>query len=108
MFSKQIMSCWYFLIEHNINYRLLDLKKKACLRMGGGDKNKEDGGAESGTPAPPSLDLVALSEYDKVPLSRVEVTVMAKIKAVSQDNEERRAPITICAAIDRRFVCVIR
>ena len=44
-----------------------------------------------------------LSEFMKVPSAPTEVTLMAKIRAMAQVNEERRAPVTICAAIDRRF-----
>ena len=43
-----------------------------------------------------------LSEFMKVPATSTEVTLMAKIRAMAQVNEERRAPVTICAAIDRR------
>ena len=43
-----------------------------------------------------------LSEFMKVPSSRTDVTLMAKVRAMVQANEERRAPVTICAAIDRR------
>lgn len=43
-----------------------------------------------------------LSEFMKVPVAATEVTLMAKIRAMAQVNEDRRAPVTICAAIDRR------
>ena len=43
-----------------------------------------------------------LSEFMKVPAASTEVTLMAKVRAMAQVNEERRAPVTICAAIDRR------
>lgn len=65
--------------------------------MGGGTKGAEG----DPTSSPPSLDLQALCEYMKLPRTRAEVTVMAKVKAVTQEDENRRAPITICAAIDR-------
>ena len=68
--------------------------------MGGGAKGAEG----KATSPPPSLEVQALSEYMKLPGTRSEVTVMAKVKAVSQEDESRRAPITICAAIDRRWV----
>jgi Mg-chelatase subunit ChlD len=42
-----------------------------------------------------------LSEFMKVPAASTEVTLMAKVRAMAQVNEERRAPVTICAAIDR-------
>ena len=68
---------------------------------GGGDKK------DSGPAVKDALLLNVLSEYDAIPGSKlVECTVMAQIKA-EQGNEERRAPVTICAAIDRRyFVCI--
>ena len=43
-----------------------------------------------------------LSEFMKVSAARTEITLMAKIRALAQVNEDRRAPVTICAAIDRR------
>ena len=65
--------------------------------MGGGGDRKD-----SGSPVKDALLLNVLSEYDAIPGNRlVECTVMAQIKA-EQGNEERRAPVTICAAIDRR------
>jgi Mg-chelatase subunit ChlD len=42
-----------------------------------------------------------LCEYLKIPATSTEVTLMARIRAVAQASEERRAPVTICAAIDR-------
>ena len=44
-------------------------------------------------------------EYLKIPKSSTEVTLMLKVKAVEQATEERRAPVTICAVIDRRLAC---
>ena len=44
-----------------------------------------------------------LCEYMKIPATQTDVTLMAKIRAMAQVSEERRAPVTICAAIDRRF-----
>ena len=63
-----------------------------------GEKPKEE--EES---LPPSLVVEVLSEYMKIPITQCEVTTMAKIRALAQPNEEKRAPITICAAIDRRW-----
>lgn len=70
--------------------------------MGGGDKPKEEAG-KNGDPsaACPALVMEAVSEYMKVPATLTEMTVMAKLRARLQPDEERRAPITICAAIDR-------
>jgi hypothetical protein len=43
-----------------------------------------------------------LCEYLKIPKSPTEVTLMLKVRAVAQATEDRRAPVTICAVIDRR------
>ncbi len=69
--------------------------------MGGGDKNKDDPMDTSSIPDS-ALILETLSEYLKITTGLSEVTVMAKVTALAQPNEDRRAPITICAAIDRR------
>lgn len=69
--------------------------------MGGGEVVK---GAEGGKKPAASLELEVLSEYMKIPATRTEVTVMARIKALAQQDGDRRAPVTICAAIDRRWV----
>lgn len=74
--------------------------------MGGGDEKKDAGAAVKHT-----LLLSVLSEYDSIPDNKlVECTVMAQVRAKEQENEERRAPVTICAAIDRRYpyyVCIL-
>jgi len=67
--------------------------------MGGGDLTKKD---ESATPPHSSLVVEVLSEYLKVTTEASTVTIMAKVRALAQPNEDRRAPVTICAAIDRR------
>ena len=68
--------------------------------MGGGEVPK---GAVGGSKSPtPSLAAQTLCEYMKIPATQTKVTIMAKIRAVAQQDENRRAPITICAAIDRR------
>ena len=69
--------------------------------MGGGTTGTE-GGEVAGKPPASSLVPEVLCEYMKIPVTQTEVTVMAKVRAVSQQDETRRAPITICAAIDRR------
>lgn len=63
---------------------------------------------ESSAPAASSLVLEVVGEYMKVPTEPAEVTVMARLKALpnaasAADEEGRgaRAPVTICAAIDR-------
>lgn len=69
--------------------------------MGGGDKPKEEAGKNGDSSACPALVMEAVAEYMKVPATRTEMTVMAKLRARLQPDEDRRAPITICAAIDR-------
>lgn len=53
------------------------------------------------------LEVQLLCEYDTISGQRTEVTLMAKVKAQCLESEERRAPITICAAIDRRFGAIL-
>ena len=50
---------------------------------------------------PSSLVPELLSEYMKVSAARTEVTLMAKVRALAQLDQDKRAPVTICAAIDR-------
>lgn len=70
--------------------------------MGGGDKSKEGAGEDgTGSSSSPALIMEAVGEYMKIPATRTEMTVMAKLRARLQPDEDRRAPITICAAIDR-------
>lgn len=75
--------------------------------MGGGDGAAATGLGED-NPAPPSLVLEVVGEYMKLPTEPSEVTVMARLKALpgqaGEEGEEgggARAPITLCAAIDR-------
>ena len=78
---------------------------------------EEDPSASEGEAAPAVMQLVAppppeekpsclvpelLCEFLKIPPSQTEVTLMAKVSAMAEVSEERRAPVTICAAIDRR------
>ncbi len=86
--------------------------------MGGGKKATDDDGATGGEGAagggadgegePPASSLVpeVLCEYMKIPATGTEVTVMAKIRATVHQDESRRASISICAAVDRRYVHV--
>ena len=74
--------------------------------MGGGDGAAASG--EDNPIAPHSLVLEVVGEYMKVPTEPAEVTVMARLKALPSQAEEEgeegggaRAPITLCAAIDR-------
>lgn len=70
--------------------------------MGGGDKPKEGADKDGDTSlASPALVMEAVGEYMKLPATRTEMTVMAILRARLQPDEDRRAPITICAAIDR-------
>lgn len=73
--------------------------------MGGGDGGNSSGEDISDAP-PSSLVLEVVGDYMKVPTEAAEVTVMARLKALSsnagdEDGGGARAPITICAAIDR-------
>ena len=57
-------------------------------------------------PSSPSLVLEVVGEYMKVPTEPAEVTVMARLKALPNSTADEegggaRAPVTICAAIDR-------
>jgi len=49
-----------------------------------------------------TLHLEAFMEFDKLPPWPSSLMVMASLEAVCQSNDERRAPITLCAVIDRR------
>ena len=70
--------------------------------MGGGDVKK--GNDEPGKDVT-ALQLELMCEYDKVPVpANLQCSLLAKITANSQPNEDKRAPVTICAAIDRRYV----
>lgn len=70
--------------------------------MGGGDGEKKQEGSEA-SPVPPSLQVELLCDCMKVPCSSAGVTVMARLRAVAGSGAEAecRAPITLCAAIDR-------
>ena len=70
--------------------------------MGGGDQKKESGA--TGGSQLDSLSLTVISQYDEIPLERRELphSLLVKIRAVSELNEDRRAPVTIIATIDRR------
>lgn len=71
-----------------------------------GEDSVKTPAAPSAAP-PPSLVLEVVGDSMKIPTSAVEVTVMAKLSAVAssrpeeEGGEDSRAPITICAAIDR-------
>jgi hypothetical protein len=71
--------------------------------MGGGKEKSEDGATPRFNPA--SLSLSVTCQYSDVPLVRgrqLPCSLLAKIKAVSEMNEDRRAPVTVIATIDRR------
>ncbi len=83
--------------------------------MGGGKKAADEGegtgggaggggGVDEGQVPASSLIPEVLCEFMKIPATMTEVTAMAKIRATVQQDENRRAPITICAAVDRRYV----
>ena len=71
--------------------------------MGGGDQKKESGA--TGGSQLDSLSLTVISQYDEIPLERrreLPHSLLVKIRAVSELNEDRRAPVTIIATIDRK------
>lgn len=73
--------------------------------MGGGDKKKEDEGATPSGGSTNTLSLNVVAQYDEIPLERrreIPVSLLVRIKAITQSNEDRRAPVTLIATIDRR------
>ena len=72
--------------------------------MGGGDKPSAEGDSDK-EQAPNALSLEILGDCLKAPATRTVVKLMARLTASKADSEEegkeRRAPVTICAAIDR-------
>lgn len=69
--------------------------------MGGGDIDKSPETQDSQSS---SLVLEVVGDCMKVSTSSCKVTVMAKLRALSSSTEgegDTRAPITLCAAIDR-------
>lgn len=70
--------------------------------MGGGDKPKD---GSSGASDSSTLQVEVICEYEQIPADKKqECCLMVRVKAAPPMNEDRRAPITICAAIDRRLV----
>ncbi len=76
--------------------------------MGGGDGKKESESSEEAgaTPVSSALELEVVCDCMKTPSSPATVTVMAKLQARAgsgpeAEQGESRAPITLCAAIDR-------
>ena len=68
--------------------------------MGGGKPNEKDDGAASATD---TLQAEILCEYEQIPGGiKQDCALMIRVKAAEPPNEDRRAPVTICAAIDRR------
>ena len=69
--------------------------------MGGGNKPKE--GAEAAAAATGTLQAEVMCEYERIPAgTKQDCALMLRVKAAPPLNEDRRAPVTICAAIDRR------
>ena len=65
--------------------------------MGGGNKQKE------GADAVGTLQAEVLCEYEQIPGGRrQDCALMVRVRAAPPPNEDKRAPVTICAAIDRR------
>lgn len=66
--------------------------------MGGGNKPKEGAAADAATG---TLQTEVLCEYERIPPgTKQDCALMVRVKAAPPLNE--RAPVTICAAIDRR------
>ena len=73
--------------------------------MGGGDQNKSGATAAASNDA---LSLQVLCQYDQIPSQyQMDCTLLVKIKATSELNEDRRAPVTLVATIDRRYIMCI-
>lgn len=73
--------------------------------MGGGDGKKESGATGGGGSEGDSLSLSLISQYNEIPLERgreIDLSFLVRIKAVAEMNEDRRAPVTLIATIDRR------
>uniref|UniRef100_A0A1X7TRL4 VWFA domain-containing protein n=1 Tax=Amphimedon queenslandica TaxID=400682 RepID=A0A1X7TRL4_AMPQE len=71
--------------------------------MGGGDGKKESGATGGGSERD-SLSLSLISQYNEIPLERgreIDLSFLVRIKAVAEMNEDRRAPVTLIATIDR-------
>ena len=67
--------------------------------MGGGDKSKE--GATSVRTG--GLWMEILCEHERIPAGkRIDSAFMIRIRAIAESNQDRRAPVTICAVIDKR------
>lgn len=70
--------------------------------MGGGDQKKSGATAAANND---SLSLQVLCQYDQIPSRRsIDCTLLVKITATSELNEDRRAPVTLVATIDRRYI----
>ena len=69
--------------------------------MGGGDGKKKDDKDSSDEDV---LKLELTSEFKQIPCNaaNLKCSMLAKVTACPQSNEDKRAPVTICAAIDRR------
>lgn len=73
--------------------------------MGGGDQKKSGATASASNDA---LSLQVLCQYDQIPSHyQMDCTLLVKIKATSELNEDRRAPVTLVATIDRRSIMCI-
>ena len=65
--------------------------------MGGGGKDKDASNEEI-------LSLELTCEFKQIPakVTNLKCSLLSTIKAGAQSNDDKRAPVTICAAIDRR------
>ncbi len=72
--------------------------------MGGGDGKKTNDRDSSDEEV---LKLELTSEFKQIPskVANLKCSMLAKVTACPQSNDDKRAPVTICAAIDRRFGC---
>ena len=70
--------------------------------MGGGDKTK----TTRETSQQEALHLEVFTDFERITPAQTDVMVLASVTAAPLANEERRAPITICAAIDRRWAYI--
>ena len=59
--------------------------------MGGGDESRVRTG---------SLSVEILCQHENIPAAKKKL--MIRIEAIAESNEDRRAPVTICAVIDKR------
>ena len=69
--------------------------------MGGGGAKKTD---EKDPSNDEVLKLELTCEFKQIPsnVTNLKCSLLSTVTAEAQSNEDKRAPVTICAAIDRR------